>query len=169
MKRIESILDRVINWFAGLSTALIAVSCIIVCVEIISRYFFNSPQDWVVETTEYLILWFTFLGAAWVLKMDGHVKIDIVLHGRSQKFRSLISAITSFICAAECFLIFWIGVQVCIDYYQRGIVIPKTLQPPKYPILAVIPLGSFLLFVQFLRITNKHIRLWRELFKKQEN
>jgi hypothetical protein len=45
----------------------------------------------------------------------------------------------------------WSGVDVALDYLQRGQHRPTLLAPPDFPLFAVMPVGFFLLAVQFLR------------------
>lgn len=161
LKKVKYIFNWVINGCAMVATVLIWIACIIVCVEIVARYFLNRPQAWVLETTEYFLLWLTFLGATWVLKKEGHVKIDIVIKYLNPKYQALVNAITSLIAATICFVVFWYGLQVSWDYYQRGVIIPKTLQPLKSPILIIIPVGSFLLSIQFLIRAYNYLKIWQ--------
>ena len=162
MKKLSVIFDRVLSSLAGIAAVLIGVACISVCVEIIARYFLNRPQAWVFETTEYILLWVTFLATAWVLRKEGHVRIDILVDQLNPRGQVLVSIITSIIGAIACLVVSWYGVRVAWTYYKQGIIIPKTLQLPQSPILAIIAVGSFLLFIQFLRRTYRYLGMWRE-------
>ena len=77
IKYLEAIFDTIINISAIFAGVLIILIMLCVCVDVIMRYFFNSPLFWVVELGEYAMLYITFTGAAWLLKTDGHVTIDI--------------------------------------------------------------------------------------------
>ena len=61
--------NRAVKVFDGLVTAGAAAAGLIflfmmvaVCVDVIMRYWFQSPMGWVVEVCEYLLLYVTFLG-----------------------------------------------------------------------------------------------------------
>ena len=166
VKKVSAMFERVLSCLAAVAAVLIGVACIIVCVEIVARYLLNRPQVWVFETTEYILLWATFLATAWVLRKEGHVKIDVLVNQLNPKVQALVNIITSIIGAIVCFVIFWYSVQVIWTYFQQGIIIPKTLQLPKSPILAIITVGSFLLFIQFLRRAYGYLGIWRELRNK---
>ena len=47
-------------------------------IEVFLRTFFNRPQEWVMELSEYALLYITFLSAAFVLKKEGHIVVDLV-------------------------------------------------------------------------------------------
>ena len=41
------------------------------------RYLFNLSFSWNIELCRYSYVWLTFIGAAYVRKNDGHIKIDL--------------------------------------------------------------------------------------------
>ena len=51
------------------------------------RYFLNRPLVWVLELTEYALLWVTFLGAAWLLRQGGHVQVDVIVDFMSRRWK----------------------------------------------------------------------------------
>ena len=143
--------DRVVSWMAALGAALIVVAMLIVTLEVVMRYFLNRPQIWVKESSEYILVWVIFLAAAWVLKEEGHVKVEIVTDRLNSRVQAILGIITSIIGAAVCILIVIYGAQVISEYVDEGVHIPSMLEPLKAPLAIIIPIGSFLLFIQFLR------------------
>jgi TRAP-type C4-dicarboxylate transport system permease small subunit len=167
-KRASSIFDLILNVLATIAACLIGAICVIVTVEVVARYFFNRPQEWVLETTEYSLLWITFLASAWVLRNEQHVKIDIVVNTLKIKGQALLNSVTSFLSSIVCLIIFTYGAIVNWDYYHKDIIIPKTLQLPKSPLMAIITIGALLLSIQFMRRANAFLSVWREAKKKQK-
>ena len=81
MKFVEIIrrtFDRILDSLAAMAGGLILFACLIVSYEVFMRYFLNSPTSWTLEISEYCLLWITFLGTAWLLREDGHVKVDLL-------------------------------------------------------------------------------------------
>ena len=73
--------------FDYLNIAMVVISAIlligltfIVGADITLRYLFNKPLGWVKEVSEYTLVGLGFLVAAWILKDDAHVKMDLVLN-----------------------------------------------------------------------------------------
>jgi TRAP-type C4-dicarboxylate transport system permease small subunit len=124
---------------------------LVVCADVFLRYFFNRPMFWVLESTQFALVFITFLGAAWVLKNDGHVRMDIVINRFSQRTQDRINIVTSILCAVACLVVTWYGVKVWWDYFQINYLYAGSLVIPAYYLEAVIPIGGFLLFIQFLR------------------
>jgi len=158
LTKVNAIFDRVISVFAFLAGILIAYAFLSVCLEVILRYFFHRPQVWVIETAEYSLLFITFLGTAWVLRNGGHVRVDVVLNQFKPQTQASINISTSIIGAIVCLVLAWYTGQLAWDYFQRGVYTIKMLDFPKGPLLAVIPVGFFLLFIQFLRRTYGYLQ-----------
>ncbi len=160
--KVSAIFDYILTLFGFLTSALIIFLMLSVCTEVVMRYFLNRPQVWTVEIAEYTLLWITFLGAAWVLKKEGHVKMDIVLGQLKPGTQAVVNIITSVIGVIICLVLTWYSAEITWDHYQRGIYEPATLLDlPKAPIMVIIPVGSFLLLIQFLRRSYDYLGSWR--------
>ena len=133
-----------------------------VSADVILRSVLNRPITWVNEGTEYSLLYITFLGAAWLLKKEGHVRVDIVLNRLEPRTRGILNVVTSVILAVVCFLLVWYGTQSTLDNFQRGILSVRYYELPKFAFLAVIPLGSLLLFIESLKKTCGFIQIIRK-------
>jgi C4-dicarboxylate transporter DctQ subunit len=79
LKRFDTIFDRMIRILFHVASGLSLVIVFGTATEILMRYFLNRPQIWAVEVTEYTMLYITFLGSAWLLREEGHVKMDILI------------------------------------------------------------------------------------------
>ena len=126
--------------------------------EICMRYFFIRPTKWAVDFTNYTLLYITFLGAAWLAKHDGHVELTFVLDRLSSRTRGVMKAINSLFCALVCVFVIWYGAKDAWDAFARGTLVVGPLPIPKYPLVAVIPVGCFLLLVQFIRNAHRFLR-----------
>jgi TRAP-type C4-dicarboxylate transport system permease small subunit len=157
-RAIEKTVDTIIRVMAGLSNVIIVYLMLSVCTDVILRYFFNRPQAWIVEISEYLLLYVTFLGAAWVLKNEGHVIVDILLTRVKPKTNAVLGIFSSVIGVFVCLVIFWFGSIETLYHFKRGVLNPSILEFPKAPLLAVIPFGSFFFMLQFVRRTLGFIR-----------
>lgn len=143
--------DRLLKLAANLGMFVLFLMMLAVCWEVFSRYFLGRGSVWVIEFSEYALLYMTFLGAAWLLQKDGHVEMDIVVAALRPESRRTIKSITSVACSLVCLMLAWSGADVALDYLQRGLHRPTLVAPPAFPLFAIIPIGFFLLFVQFLR------------------
>jgi C4-dicarboxylate transporter DctQ subunit len=154
--------DRILDFFFVLAGILLAFSTLSVAMAIVSRYFFNRPWGWVVEISEYILLYITFLVSARVLKKEGHVKMDIILDHLNPKVRSVVNIITSTICTAACLILTYYGAKVTWDLYRTKAFTYTMYKFPKFIFTMAIFIGSLLLFLQFIRRTYGFFRTWGE-------
>jgi len=157
----NAVFDRILDMTAVLAGALLVFLILSVCWEVILRYFFNSPTSWVVEISGYIVLWVPFLVSAWVLRKGSHIRMDMLISGLGPRGKAILNTITFSIAALICFILTWYGVKVVIDLYQTGFITQTFLRIYKWPIIAVIPLSTFLLFLEFLRKISNALSSWK--------
>ena len=162
------ILDGVISFFAILAGAVLIFMMLSVTLDVFMRYFLNQPIFWVVELNEYALLYATFLGAPWVLAKDGHVKVELVVDHLKPKPQAMVGAVTSILGAASCGVLVWFSAEATLTHYVRGVWDPGSLlEIPTAYVMLIIPFGSFLLFVQFLRRSSRYFKKLRMASNKK--
>lgn len=159
--RFWTVFDRIIDILAFLAGILVIFAMLAVCTDVSLRFFWNYPIVWVYEITELSLLFIAFLGTTWLLKKGGHVRVDIILVRVSQRTQELLGMVSSIIGILICLVLVWYGIQVSWQFTAEGISDPTILELPKGPILIIIPLGSFLLLIQFLRSIHGYWRKWQ--------
>lgn len=166
---INTIFDRTMSVLAFVAAALIIYMMFSVAIEVsIMRLLLDRPQPWVVDITSQSLLFIGFLGAAWVLKRDGHITLDLLITRLNPKAQIILNTIMSIIGVVICAIITRYGIEVTWEHFQQGIRSATYLEIPRGPLLAVIPVGSLLLSLQFLRRTINYIKSWRELPEKEQ-
>ena len=150
--------DRVIGILAFIAGVLIVFIMIVISLGVIFRFTVVGSIVWIFEITDYCLLWITFLGTAWVLKMDGHVRMDMLFNRLKPGHQSLVNMITSSVGAAACLVLAFFSVKVTWQHFQTHYLFTRFLEVPSYPILAIIPIGSLLLFIQFLRRVHDYFK-----------
>jgi C4-dicarboxylate transporter, DctQ subunit len=143
-------LDFVARWCAYIGSSLFIILTVIICYDVIARKFFNSPTNWAVDFSEYIMSYATFLGVAWILKKGAHIKIGIVEELLSPGWRRAFTYFTDFIGVLVCAVIVWQSSLATWDAYTRHIVIPRPIEVPKFAVLVIIPFASLLLMLYFI-------------------
>ncbi|RLB19362.1 MAG: hypothetical protein DRG63_01005, partial [Deltaproteobacteria bacterium] len=95
--KLASLIDRITDAMAIVAALLLFFMMFSICLEVVLRYFDLQPLTWVTEITEYILFYVTFLGAPWLLKEDGHVRVDIIIRKFSITSQKLIDISTSII------------------------------------------------------------------------
>jgi TRAP-type C4-dicarboxylate transport system permease small subunit len=148
---LSQLFERLLTTFAVVAAASVAFMAVSVDFEVVSRYFFNHPTKWVIDFTEYALLYILFLSTAWVLSKENHITVDILLTFCPLKVRRVLNVIASLIGAMASGIFFWASTVVTWQTYKSSEVLWHSVIFPKWPIWVVMPVGSLLLTVQFLR------------------
>ena len=158
----KSILDWFIDSMGFLAGLLLVAAVLIVCFEIFMRYFLRQPQVWTVEVCEYILFSLAFLGAPWLLKVGGHVNIDIFITQLSQRRRHMMELATSAVGMIVSLIICWFAIKTSYNCYQSGVLLTKTMNVPKHYFLMLIALGYLFLLLEFGRQFIGKIRQLKE-------
>jgi TRAP-type C4-dicarboxylate transport system permease small subunit len=163
--RVTRIFDKVNDFLTIVAGVMLVVLMLIVSLEVVLRYFFSSPTSWVVEISEYILLFIPFLVGARLLRHESHVKMDLLLLQLGRKSRAMLNTITSFLSALICAVLFFFGVKVTIYFYSVGYKTPTVLRLPKFMLIFIIFVGMFLLSIQFIRRGSHHFKDWQRISK----
>ena len=166
-KRFATTFDCVNGGFAFAAGALLISMLLFICYAVVMRYFFRSPIAWMIEVSEDIVLYICFLGTAWVLKMGGHVSVDLVYDRLNPKTKLLLDIIVSAMGVIICLILTWYSGASTWDHFQAGILHPKVLKIPKAILLGIIPVGFLMLSLQFLRQASGYLVRWRTSGKKE--
>jgi TRAP-type C4-dicarboxylate transport system permease small subunit len=161
LKKITTISDRIIGLFGLFAALLIIFMLLAINFQVVMRFVAGKGLLWILEFATYSLLYIAFLGSAWLLKSEGHVKMDLVLTRLKPRTQAALNVVTSIFGIIISLVLIWFGVGVTWEHFQEGYYIKSVIEPPTWPLLAVIPVGSFLLFIQFLRRTYGYVREWR--------
>jgi len=149
LTRIRRFLDRVNTICVIVAVVILIYPVITISLDAVMRYVLNRPQKWVSETTELTLPLITFLGTAWVLRKDGHVKMDMVLNQFGPRSKAVMRVITAFLGVVICLAFVWYGTRVTWEQFQLGYFTPL-LEIPTAPLVAIVPVGGFLLLAEFI-------------------
>jgi len=150
--------DRLIDGIMVLAGILFWIQMLIVNIEVFSRYF-ARPTTWVTEISSILVLWIPFMVAAWVLRKEGHVKMDLFVERLNPRIRAMIDFITSLAGVVVMLIVAVAGLMTTI--YWIGNRTPTMLMLPRSPIIGIIFFGSLLFAIQFLIRALANFRRWR--------
>lgn len=148
------------NLAVTLAGVAVAVMILAVSYGVIGRKVFGLPTAWTLEISEYSLLFITFLSAPWVLRLHGHVNVDVFVTSLSHAWRERLQVVTYAIAAVAALILFYFSLETTLSYYSRDVILRKVLEIPQWMIIGVIPVGSLLLslrlIVQFLTHISSH-------------
>jgi len=92
-----------------------------------------------------------FLAIAWVLKGDAHIRMDAFVMRASQRKQHMFSIFACGLGIIYCGFLFWLGTDWLWTSIQMGERFNNITHWPVAIVVAVIPLGSFFLLLEFVR------------------
>ncbi len=79
----------------GFISLLLAIMTILVFVEVVLRFGFNTGLMWAQELTLHLSAWMVLFGASYGVKVGSHIGVDAVVKILPQKGRRIVSALAA--------------------------------------------------------------------------
>ncbi len=144
--------DKALDLMAALAGVILVFICAAVCYTIGMRFLFDMTTIWITQTTEYGLLWIVFLATAWLLREGGHITTDIIYSTLGDKAKRGLDLVM-FVCAAiACAVCTWYSIAYTYESIVNNVTDVRAVTVPKADIFVIIPIGFFLLTVQFLRM-----------------
>jgi TRAP-type C4-dicarboxylate transport system permease small subunit len=142
---------RIVNRTAAVIGAIAtgAAACVLTW-EATARYLFKIPSDWQDETSIFLLVGATFLSAAWVQEMRGHIGIQAlgaILSAATDRMRRFISDVVTLIfCAFFC----WKTWELLIEAIADGQISGSALGAPLWIPYGCMAFGMTLLVMELI-------------------
>jgi C4-dicarboxylate transporter, DctQ subunit len=154
----ERLIDFVCKLFAVAAGVLLILVTLFIGYVILARIIGISSPAWIVQFTEYALLWITFLGTAWVLGRNRHISIDLLTTRLKPRMKVVFDVAHSVVGCAVCGILCWFGFSTVWSMFQRGVTDVQVVDVAKYQVILIIPLGFLLLALQFFRkmLTSLH-------------
>lgn len=166
-KSVGLVLDKILSKFvvgmAIIAGALTFVMALAVCYGVIGRAFLKMDVAWVLEVCEYLIYIDVMLATPWVLKIDKHVRVDIVPMLLPEKTQKVLNVIIEILGIVMCAWFFYYSLGATLQAYKSGILLVRVIPMKKWIVMAFLPFMSAtcsLIFVRRLIIflSNKDMK-----------
>ena len=164
--RFIDLIDRT-NEFVGNFVAYWSIIAVFVYYyEVLARYVFNSPTNWAHESMFLMFGMQYLLAGGYVLRNNGHVRVDVFYMHFSARKKAAVDVATSFFFFIFAITLVWTGWTFFMDSYSVKEVSFTEWGIQYWPIKFAIPLGAALLMLQGLAWLMKDIML---LMQKQES
>ena len=151
LRAVNVIIDGLITACGLLAAVIVAALAGCVALEVVMRYFFGAPTRWVIEFSEYALLWLAFLAGAWIRRADGHVRVEMLTEALSPRWQRRMHFVTSWVGAGVCAVLCWTTTAYVLRICETGEILFKSVPIEKWEIMAVMPPGLALLAIQFAR------------------
>lgn len=152
-------IDRLSDLISRFVKYLIILLILVLCYEVVSRYIFNKPTVWALESAKMI---FGAIGAlcwGYTLKIGGHVRVDVFYTLLSKKSRAWIDVVMTvlFLFPFEYVLIYSSFKWAFFAVKTHEKMIDSSWMPPSAPFRFVLAIGFTLFFIQTLAEFAKNL------------
>lgn len=134
--------------------ASVSVMAILVFVNVIARFIFNSPLAVADEMSCYLFILMSFMGTAIAARRKAHLGLTIVTDKLSPSAARKVQVLMYLIAAVFCLLIVVFGVEMVMSQYTLGQE-TATMQWPEWIYGLFVPVGAAFALLAFLSVAVK--------------
>lgn len=145
-----------------LSAFMLMLIVFLVSADVLGRYIFRSPVIWVNEVSLILQVAIAWGGAAYTLRENGHIELQIITERLNVKTRQLTKAGVSFIGFFICIIYVW------ADWIRSGRALyareaTPTFAMPVSPLWIFMGAGMLIFGLQFIVSAVTALHTWRSL------
>ncbi len=134
--------------------ASVSVMAILVFVNVIARFIFNSPLAVADEMSCYLFILMSFMGTAIAARRKAHLGLTIVTDKLSPSAARKVQVLMYLIVAVFCLLIVVFGIEMVMSQYALGQE-TATMQWPEWIYGLFVPVGAAFALLAFLSVAVK--------------
>ena len=145
--------DKLLNACYYMSGFCVALVALFVVYEVFVRYLLNSPTQWVMQGSEYGLVYIAFISAGPILRDGGHTKMTIILERLGPRNARYVDVCTNFVGIGICTLFSWQTTTRLIESIQRGATYREGFDINQAVIWWVIPFAFITMAIQFIRLT----------------
>jgi TRAP-type mannitol/chloroaromatic compound transport system permease small subunit len=150
IKRFISFTDSIVEWTGKVASWLTAFLVLLICYDVMMRYLFNSSSIAIYELEWHIFALIFLLGAAYTLKHDRHVRVDVFYSRFSKRTQTYINLIGTLLLL---FPLSWILITEGFDFVANSLRLLESSPDPgglpaRYLIKMSIPIGFTLLLFQ---------------------
>lgn len=159
-------IDKLNDKFAWLAEWAVLASCFISAGNALVRYGFSIGSNAWLEIQWYLFAAAVMLGAAQVLRVNEHVRVDLAYSRYPTRVKVYVDifGLIVFLLPVMLALIYYSG-PLALDKFHSGEMSQSASGLIRWPVWALIPLGSVLLILQALSEVIKRVAWLRHEFE----
>lgn len=133
-----------------LSAVALVLATAVTLHAVLARYFFGVPTVWQGELSIYLLMFVTFVGAAYGLRHHAHVGVDLVVERLPPRPQLVMRIITAALSLVAVLVVLWTSFELWYEAYEGGFRSSTAWRAPLSVVYAILPLGMLLVALQYV-------------------
>jgi TRAP-type C4-dicarboxylate transport system permease small subunit len=156
---LESFINRLSTLNGYLSGWIILGMAVLETVAVIARRLLHNPLHFEDEYSAYMMVFCVFLGGAFTLLKDAHVRVDLIAIRLPEGIRVFLRALTSCFALVFCIVLTLQSAKLAAYYREIGHQSLSVLETPTWIPATIIPIGAAILTLQMVVSIASDIRI----------
>ncbi len=162
MEKILKKIDAAMNITGRIVSYLVWPGAIILFIEVIARYAFNSPTVWAHGYTQRIFGSYFILMGTFTLLAGGHVRVDLLFNKLSPRRRALFDSLNLVLLLVWCTVLIIESWTFFLNSWSSREVDQMVLAHPVYPVKFVLFIGSVMMGIQGLSLLMQTLIKFKE-------
>ena len=147
--KFSHIIDAINEKFGTIANWLVLIACLVSAGNAASRYLFSESSNGWLEAQWYMFAAMVLLGAPYTLKMNEHVRVDLVYGMVSERTRIWIDIIGGFLFLLPiCIILTYFTWPWFVDSWKLNEASSNAGGLLRWPVKLLLPVGFFLMALQ---------------------
>lgn len=151
LETLDRYLERVLQGLAALAATLIVFAIVLVVLNVVGRATGTGAFRFTVAVVEYILLYFTLLSAPYLLRIRGHVLVDMVIKNLKGLPRVLLESAIYIVGIIVSVIFVVVSIDIMQSAIARGRFDERSIDIPYWVLYAPYPLCFGLLAIEFAR------------------
>jgi TRAP-type mannitol/chloroaromatic compound transport system permease small subunit len=162
--QLSAYIDRLNDKFGVVATWLVLIACLVSAGNAASRYLFSESSNGWLEVQWYMFAGMVLLGGPYTLKMNEHVRVDLLYSAISERRRLWIDILGGFLFLLPfCAILIYFTWPWFIESWRINEASSNAGGLIRWPVKLVLPLGFALMALQGLSEIIKRVAALRRL------
>ena len=151
-ERIPAAYIRSTQVLAWIAATIILALMLLISYDVITRYVIGRASGWVTGLSfEILMVCVTFLPAAWILLLGGHVSVRLLVERFSPRWQRIVTRSTDVLALVYSVVLTWhVWLLMWSAFVSGHLLTATTLTVPKWPAYAIVFVGGVFLCIGFI-------------------
>lgn len=145
------VVDRICTWLAAAAGIYLVAIMFAIVFQATARSLGYSGSSHVFTFTEYGLLFIVMAGSPWLVKLRGHVFIELLTAALPDRAGRIFSRVVSLLCVMICLALVWYTGEATLKAYTRNDFDMRSIDMPKWILLVTMPVCFALMAMQFSR------------------
>lgn len=158
----EKLINRLSLFFGYASGWIIFLMMLLVTASVAARRVFGYPLVFGDEYSAYLMVFCVFLGGAYTLQQDQHIRVDILAIRFKPRWKWFFQGLTSCLTLIYTGVLTWQSAKLVVYYRQIGHTSSSVMDTATWIPLIMVPVGLAMLSLQNIVCIVNEFRAFRD-------